>query len=164
MIKRTLTILLFAVVLICCEKKAISAEKDIINKNESMSYIFDFPDTVQINKEYNGKILYKNILDTITTDLANNSETDRYIIFSMAITELLEQDEKSLKLIVKDTFGAVDHRTIPIFKVKFKNKGINYLSGFITDNGFLKLKDSDSIRIITNEFQIHHKVFVIDGH
>lgn len=129
-----------------------------------MSFIFDFPDTVFVNKEYNGIIIYKNILDTITTDLSNHQDSikNRYITYALAKTKDLKNSTESLRKIAIDTFGAVDYRTIPLFKIKFNEIGVHFIDGFITDNGYIELSEKDSLRIITNEFRVAHKVVVIE--
>ena len=161
--KKTITLIILTIAIVSCSHHR---EQNIINEsksefqNERMSYIFDFPDTVVINKTYNGMIIYKNILDTISVHLANpDSIRDRYIIYSMAITNSLLSD-KDLRKKVRDTFGAVDNRTIPLLKLKFTHPGPCYLDGYITDNGYIKIKGVDSTRIITNEYRITHRVIV----
>lgn len=150
--------------LLGCEKEKQETNRELIYVNEGMSFIFDFPDTVFVNKEYNGRIIYKNILDTLTTDLSNHPDSikNRYIIYSLAKTKDLRNSEKSLKKIAIDTFGAIDYRTIPLFKIKFTEKGVNFIDGFITDNGYINLYPKDSVRIVTDEFRVSHKVVVID--
>ena len=162
MIKNLIPLLLFSLLFVSCENKEREITKEIIYHNEDMSFIFDFPDTVFVNKEYNGVIIYKNILDTITTDLSNSNPTkNRYIIYSLAKTKDLRNSEKSLMKIAIDTFGAVDNRTIPLFKIKFNEVGVHFIDGFITDTGYIDIPTKDSVRVITNEFRVSHKVVVI---
>jgi hypothetical protein len=163
MIKKVIPlIVLFS--LLGCKKEKQETSRELIYVNEGMSFIFDFPDTVIVNKEYNGRIIYKNILDTLTTDLSNHPDSikTRYIIYSLAKTKDLRNYEKSLKKIAIDTFGAIDYRTIPLFKIKFTEKGVNFIDGFITDSGYIDLPGKDSVRVISDEFRISHKVVVID--
>ncbi|MCC9070909.1 hypothetical protein LNQ49_04770 [Flavobacterium sp. F-65] len=163
MTKNIIKMMIAVTLLVGCNNKEKITQvnnSQIEFRNQTMSYIFDFPDTVSVNKQYNGMIIYKNILDTITTHLANPKDSlrDRYITYSMTIAKKILNDENSLKSIVKDTFGAVDNRTIPLFKLKFQHPGIYFIDGFITDNGYLRIHKGDSTRIITNEFRIYHKV------
>lgn len=164
MTKNIIKVLIAATIMVSCNNENKSFNKNNTQtefRNESMSYIFDFPDTVSSNKSYNGMIIYKNILDTITTHLTNPKDSlrDRYITYSMTMTKKL-LDENSLKSTIKDTFGAIDNRTIPLFKLKFKSPGVYFIDGFITDNGYITVSGGDSIRIITNEFRISHRVVV----
>ena len=144
----------------CTPKEKIVTDKALTSDGK-MSLIFDFPDTVFVNKDYNGTIIYKNILDTITADLSNSKDSirNRYISYSMIISNNVKNID-SLRHITTDTFAAIDNRTIPLFKLRFKRLGVQYIDGLIIDNGYIQSNVQDSVRIITNEFRVTHKVFV----
>ena len=69
-----------------------SCKKDANKSSDKLSQTtafvkFDFPDTVNINKFYNGKIKYKSVLDTITTNVIEEVDgRDRYITYSLNVT------------------------------------------------------------------------------
>lgn len=152
------------------KQPANNINKKTIFYNKGVEFKIDFPDTIYKGKSYNGKIIYRNILDTITTDLDNdiNKKNNRYIIFAMARTKNIDYDESYLHKIVKDTFGAIDNNTIPFYDIKFNETGVFYIDGIINDQGYIKLekkneKGEEPMRIITNEFRASHKVIVIDN-
>jgi hypothetical protein len=125
----------------------------------------DFPDTVFINEYYNGKINYKNSLDTITTSF-DDIKKNRYIYYSYIKNKSINYDDDSLKKNIRDTFGARNNKLIPLYNIKFDKLGLNYIDGFITDevmidNGAKNHKGEPMVRIITNEFRVTKKVLVI---
>jgi len=137
--------------------------------NDVVEFEFEFPDTVVINKPYNGKIKYKGILDTITKEfnLEGESENTRYIIYSFTKTKSIDYDEKHLAKIAIDTIGAIDNNTILLSKIKFTQLGTYYLDGIINDNAIINLKTKDKdgnalSRSITDEVRATLKVVVID--
>ncbi|SFQ22984.1 hypothetical protein [Flavobacterium akiainvivens] len=163
-IKSFMCLFLIAILSVSCEEKSQKCpDCQIIYSPDNMSYIFDFPDTVYKNKEYSGVIIYKNVLDTITKKLSNNLDSirSRDIYYTLAKTQTLKHSDNTLTKMAVDTFAAIDYRTIPLFNLKFEKEGVNYIDGFITDIGYIK-KDTDSVRMITNEFRVAHKVVVID--
>ncbi len=129
---------------------------------------FDFPDTVYINKSYDGRIEYKSILDTITTNvLEEKNGKNRYVIFSLTKTNNINYNTKQLKKVKLDTFGAISNRVIPFSGIKFTNLGTNYIDGIINDqaiiaNSLKEKKADDKVRIIENETRATHKVVVIE--
>lgn len=67
--------LILAFMLFACNNKN---DKDIISKREeSKKYRFDFPDTLIVNKKYNGVLHYKSKLDSISSKIGD-SENYRY--------------------------------------------------------------------------------------
>ncbi|KQB39532.1 hypothetical protein RC62_1214 [Flavobacterium aquidurense] len=146
-------------ILVSCKK-----EKKIVERSDNYKISFVFPDTVFINELYNGKINYKNSLDTITTSF-DDIKKNRYIYYSYIKNKSINYDD-SLKKIIRDTFGARNNKLIPLYNIKFDKLGLNYIDGFITDevmidNGAKNAKGESMTRIITNEFRVTKKVFVI---
>ena len=145
-----------------CKDKEDSIEENKINKSQIS---LDFPDTVFVNKPYNGRINYKNALDTITKSL-DDIKKYRFIEYSYTKTNTINYDEKHLKNIVTDTFIALKSSFIPLNNIQFDKLGVNYIDGMITDevmidNGIKNEKGEPVIRIITNEFRVTKEVFVI---
>ncbi|KQB39534.1 hypothetical protein RC62_1216 [Flavobacterium aquidurense] len=146
--------------LISCKK-----EKRILERSDNYKISFVFPDTVFVNELYDGKINYENDLDTIDTTL-NNPKKYRYIDYYFVKTKNVNYGDKYLKKIITDTFTAVHHRSIPLYAIRFDSLGVNYIDGMITDEVMIESEMKNDrgqplTRIITNEFRITKKVFVI---
>ncbi|WP_309609609.1 hypothetical protein [Flavobacterium sp.] len=163
------TCLLFLFYISCKEKETktkIKGKHYTSYSDNKVAYDLHFPDTVHINQKYNGKIVYKGILDSITTTFGDKKK-DRYILYMMTTTDRVDYDFKHLKKIAKDTFGATNYRTIPFYDVKFNKLGVHYIDGYINDNVLLDIltKDNistDKVRYIENEVRATHKVVVIE--
>lgn len=170
----TIISFLFIAAISCKENNASmdssTFENDImVEKNiEPILYKIDFPDTVLIDKKYNGTIEYKSILDSITR-VFGDLEKDRYVRFIMATSNSNNFSNEVLKSkIVKDTFGALDNRNIPFYDVQFSQAGELFIVGVINDLVIIDLHQKnidgeDLVRLIENEVRVTHKVYVIDS-
>lgn len=139
------------------------------HKNEIVEFEFDFPDTVHKNKPYDGKIIYRSVLDTVTTAFNNEkSGKSRYILYSLTKVKNINYNEDYLRTIAIDTFGATNNREIPFYDIKFDQTGIYYIDGIINDNVIIdipnkeKKQKEDKVRYIVNEVRATHKVIVIE--
>jgi hypothetical protein len=175
---KIISIFILLLIIFSCKKNDDAIEKEtVVKKNEIENKIFsnnlvqfefDFPDTVCINKSYNGKIKYRGILDTITTDfnLEGDSPKSRYIMFLFTKTKNIDYNIKHLSKIKLDTIGALDNNTILLSDMKFTELGVNYIDGIINDNVFIDLKRKDKngenlSRAITDEVRATYKIVVI---
>lgn len=165
-------IILCSFFFIQCKEKLTKSEEfvNVVFKGKGVEYRIEFPDTIFKGKKYKGKISYTNSLDTIAESMINDSTSkrNRYIIFSMTLTDNIDYAEKDLWKIAKDTFGALDNHTIPFYDIKFDKTGIFFIDGVINDQGYItsdtKNKEgSYDTRIITNEFRATKKVVVIEN-
>jgi hypothetical protein len=168
-----INIFLSSLIIISC-KDNLNSEKEIVKevenvqkkfKNKLVEFEFDFPDTIQVDKLYNGKIKYKSVLDTITTSF-DDEKKSRYISFYMSKTKYINYEIEELKTMRLDTFGAIDNRTIPFYDLKFTELGVHYIDGIINDHisidTLIKSKKSiDKVRYIENVVRATHKVVVI---
>ncbi|MFN3968877.1 hypothetical protein [Flavobacterium sp.] len=157
-------ILLFvSLVIFSCKKKdAIETKK---HTQERIKYKVQFPDTVIVNKPYNGVIKYQSSLDTVTTTF-DDKKKNRYVLFFMTITQNPNYDEKHLKQIFSDTFGASNNREIDIENIQFNKPGIFYIDGIINDYVVIDLDKKNKegtkiVREIEDEKRVTHKVVVI---
>ena len=77
--------------MISCKKEVspeINSNSKKISHKGSIEFEFDFPDTVLANKPYKGKIRFKGIFDTLTTNVMEPvNGIDRYIIYSLTKTK-----------------------------------------------------------------------------
>lgn len=170
---KKIIVIISSILLFSC-KNDINKESSVdsnfarkISDKGSIEFEFDFPDTVKINKAYNGKILFKGIFDTLTTNVMEEIDgKDRYIIYSLIKTKNIDYSFDSLKQIKLDTFGAIDNRTILLDDISFNKLGIHYIDGILNDHitiDTLKVprKLTDKIRYMEKEIRITHKVVVV---
>ncbi|MBS7232522.1 hypothetical protein KHA90_16005 [Flavobacterium psychroterrae] len=161
---KNIMLLSFLICLFSCKKEE---NKNIKKKQEdNYSINVDFPDTVYVSKYYNGKINYKNELDTITTKLLDINKP-RFLEYGFTLTRNITYNETHLKKIETDTMIAENNRMIPLYSIRFKQLGVNYIDGMVTDevnieNGGKNEKGEPMTRVITNEFRVTKKVIVIE--
>jgi hypothetical protein len=153
-------------VLISCKEEKKTTKKDKIAIRE-ISIIF--PDTVYINTWYNGKINYKNNLDTLTTEIRKLQKNTRFLRYTLITTKDINYNDEHLKKIVNDTCIAENNRLIPIYSIRFDKLGINYIDGIITDEVYIshgaKSKNGKPMdRLIIHETRLTKRVIVIDKH
>ncbi len=125
-----------------------------------------FPDTVYVNESNDGRIEYKNDLDTITTKFDDLKKL-RFLYYEYYLTKEPIEDNKEIRKMVTDTFVAETNRLIPLYGIKFDKLGVNYFNGIITDeviiaNGGVLKDGSKGDRIITNEIRLTRAVYVIE--
>ncbi|MCV9932152.1 hypothetical protein OIU80_07645 [Flavobacterium sp. LS1R47] len=164
--KTALFLTTILLVLISCKEEKKTTKKNKITSRE-ISIIF--PDTVYINTWYNGKINYKNDLDTLTTEIRKLQKNTRFLRFTLITTKDINYNDEHLKKIVNDTCIAENNRLIPIYSIRFDKLGVNYIDGIINDevmieNGAKNNKGEPMTRIITHETRITKRVIVIDKH
>lgn len=165
-------LLLFIVVIAfsCKNDVNLKVNGKVINDNlqsNQIKYDFDFPDTLYTGKLYNGVLKYESILDTFTTEFGLENK-NRYTRLITHYSNSQNLDVEYLKGVVKDTFGAIDNRTIPFYDVKFSKPGTYYIQGLINDvvviNLFSKDEDgNDLIRFIEYDEPVSHKVVVLEN-
>lgn len=148
------------------DKDVVEDKKVSIELENKIWYEIDFPDTVYINEKYDGDINFISAFDSVTSEFGNRDKY-RYVFTALTINHDIKYDFNYLKKIVKDTFGAIDNRKIPIRNLSFPKKGVHYIDGLINDAVFIDLhmKDEDGedlIRWIENEVRITKKVIVIE--
>lgn len=148
------------------DKSVVDDEKVSIELENKIWYEIDFPDTVYVNEKYHGDINFTSVFDSITTEFGDRDKY-RYVFTALTINNDIEYDFNHLKKIVKDTFGAIDNRQIPIRNLVFPDKGIYYIDGLINDAAFIDLRKKDEngedlIRWLEKEVRVTKKVVVID--
>lgn len=143
-----------------CDKKTVKYKED------ELLVKLNFTDTVYINELNDGYIEIKNHFDTITTSLLDSKKL-RFLYFEFFITKNPTKinDNILIKKMVTDTFVAETNRLIPLYSLEFKELGVNYIDGLITDEviiekGVILYDGSIGDKIITNEFRITKAVYV----
>lgn len=164
--KRLIIILLPILLFISCKKEIESKNVKNIIENP-IEYSIEFPDTVIVNELNDGVIKYKSKLDTIITTFGDRQK-NRYTRFILTATKNPNYDFKHLKLVVKDTFGAINNRSIPFYNIAFSKLGVYYLDGIINDNVLINInrkdQDGDNLsRFVEQEVRVTKKVIVINN-
>lgn len=159
--RRTIILVFKILLLFNFSCRETTREKNIF-KNDVVEFYFDFPDTIKVNKFYNGKINYKGILDTVTKSFYDKKK-NRYIYFFMNKTDKLEQNIQLIKQKKLDTFGAINNNIIPFYNIKFNKKGTYYIDGYIEDHVLIeKMPNEKKSRYIENIVKATHKVIVVE--
>lgn len=157
--KNLVLILLAVFIIISCSDN--KGDKKASKKNLGSKYIFSikhFPDTVLVDKIYEGEIEYESELDTI--NLPN--EDERFIFLYITTQKGSFKDIEAIKKVEHEVFK-IDKNGIIAFRFKFKNTGVNYFNGMIEDMVILNNHYKDGkARIITHLTEIKKEVFVID--
>jgi hypothetical protein len=156
---------MFTFIGLSCQKKEIKQK----NKNHSQERIvgrIEFPDTVLVNKSYDGVVKYRSLLDTVTTNF-DDKKKDRYVILYLATINKPYEDYKELKKKSKK-FGADNNREISFYDIKFDKVGTYYLDGIINDYVVIDInkkdtKGNDLVREIENEERVTRKVVVVNS-
>lgn len=158
---------LFLIISFSCKEK----RNNILNENNDYNvnireYFLDFyfPDTVNIKHVYEGKIIYKGVLDTITSKLFVKGDTLRIITLYIKdnIKYIKDDYEHILKSQVSDTFYANKGSNDILFEYSFNKLGVNYLEGVLEDEVYITASDTSEVRIITKYNHITLPVFVTD--
>lgn len=141
--------------------KELMSKRDLIKK-----YHFDFPDTLIVNKKYDGILYYKSELDSISSKMAD-LENYRYSRLLISKTDKIASTNDEILEKIKDTFWAKNNREIIFTDISFNKKGIFYLEGFIYNIAGVKLdkkdKDGEYIYNMIEEYEpVIHKIIVID--
>lgn len=153
-------------IIFSCQKDKSKPKIPNRESNTQIEFEIDFPDTVYVNKLYDGEIKYRSGLDSIITTFGDKQK-NRFTRFIVAKpTTNISYNFENLRKKVKDTFGALNNRIIPFYDIKFSKLGVNYIDGIIDDivliDTIKKAKDNDSLLLLRNEKRVTHKVYVID--
>ena len=124
-----------------------------------MEFKVDFPDTVELNKTYDGVIYFKSGLDSVITTFGNKQK-NRYARFIVAKKHDHINDVEELRKVVVDTFGALNNREIPFYDIKFDKSGTYYLQGIIDDIVLIDTADTEFKPLLRNENYVFKKVYV----
>lgn len=156
--KNLMSIVLISLTIISClsKKEKVKTINSLESKN--IFSVKHFPDTVLVDKIYEGEIEYESELDTIT--LIEGEE--RFIFLYITTEKGVFKDIKAIKNVKHEVFN-IDEKGIIAFKFMFKEKGVNYFKGIIEDMVLLNDYDEDGkARIITHLTEIKKEVFVIN--
>ena len=156
--KIQLSLILILTLLISCQKKE---KKKTLNRLQTayVEFKVDFPDTVKLNKKYDGVIYFKSGLDSVITTFGDKKK-NRYARFIVAKTHERINDVEELRKVVVDTFGALSNRKIPFYDIKFNKPGTYYLQGIIDAIVLIDTADTEFKPLLRNENYVFKKVYV----
>jgi hypothetical protein len=163
-----LVILVLIFGLISCknDKEIKSETRGSSRKEIKEEYFLDFyfPDTVQVNKTYEGEIIFKSPLDTITKELLVEGDTMRIIALYLKDNHTLLDDDFEHILASKevDTFVPNNSKSLK-FIFKFNELGNQYLEGVLQDEVYFTTNDTTGLRIITRNSHINLPILVTDN-
>lgn len=149
----------------CDKKEASLVNNNAYDKSEKEVAIADFPDTIHINKIYQGNITYTSKLDTITRKLNGNNDIRRYIMLIYYPPINLGRDKGSGK-IPSDTTFAYKLPDVPIRDIQFKEEGHYQLEWVIKDmvifDTIKSRTGAKELPMKVEETRITKKVIVLD--
>lgn len=136
------------------------------SKKESVIINFDFPDTVEVNNYYTGKIQYNSPFDTITVKLLHDTKRYRKIFFSFTGTKKIFSNPIDLKSNFKDTIYAKTSNLINIDSIYFGKTGTYFFDGIIFDEVNFEIDSTNTkgkklTRILSKEYRVIKKVIVV---
>jgi uncharacterized lipoprotein NlpE involved in copper resistance len=161
--KKILSFILIFILFGCNNKndRELMSKRNVIKK-----YRFDFPDTLIVNKKYNGILYYESKLDSISSKMGD-SENYRYSRLLISKTDIIASTNDEILGNIKDTFWAKNNREIIFTDISFNKEGVFYLEGFIYNIAGVKLNKKDEngeyIYDMIEEYEpVIHKIIVID--
>lgn len=130
-------------------------------------YNFQFPDTVLLNKKYDGNIYFKSSLDTIIANFDEN-KMSRFAYLLIRKTKNINYSFKDLDRFHLDTIPSLNNGEFLLLDINFDRVGVFYIDGKISDIALINENKEDKngenlIRMINNDFRVTHKVVVIDS-
>ena len=165
MLKYVMALIVLAAVYSCMDntdRKTAKFSANSSNEKETKILQLEFPDTVLLKENIQGRIKYGLYLDS----LRPSDISSRYIFFHVATSSdkkglSLEEIKKENRIVYEDTIGkGVFH-----FEVIFPHVGDNVLNGIIEDIRILngQVEDKDKVRIVTKETSISRNIYVKDS-
>lgn len=137
----------------CTDKTKKKEEKNYTSKVE-----IKFPDSLKMNTEMEGEIMYSSDFDTIR--LKNGEK--RYIYLYLSGGDSPLSDFRELKKQVMDTFVPInDEHLIPVYNIVFEKSGKKFINGVVVDQVFRNV-DEENVKITTLETKIVHPIVIYD--
>ena len=153
----TVVVILSSAVIGC--KKEV--KNDVVEKENTLFYTFNFPETVYTNKTYLGKISFTNIILDEIAEPRVDTANFRFLIYKPfePVTYGTEFEP-----VYKDSVLLEDKEID--FELKFDKPGIYSIGGLARDGimiGYYNNGIRDSVRIIEHEVIMFKKVVVRDS-
>ena len=150
----------------------LSCKSDKKNNLNKMSekydiYNFQFPDTVLLNKRYNGFLYYKSSLDTIAANYSDNIKS-RFAYLLIKKAKNINYSFKDLDKFQLDSIPSLNNGEFLLMDIHFDSVGVFYIDGKVSDIVLVNINKKDKngenlIRMINKDFRVMHKVVVVDS-
>ena len=164
---RKLLIITILLCLVGCRGRNNSSNIGTI-KETNFQYEIHFPDTVYVNKLYDGEITYQSPFDTIIEKFFDPKKK-RYVVFRTLPNKSYSFHNDFLRDSLNEyRIGAIDNRSIPFYDLSFSTTGVFEINGLVNDQVLIEPKtkhnrDEFNFRLIEHDFPISLKVVVIDS-
>lgn len=157
--------LIFISFLSCNKKETKLLEANVSNEIETQIANVNFPDTIHINKIYEGNIIYTSTFDSITTKLNADGEITRYIMLIYYEPYNLNKDKNQFTEIITDTTFTYKLPEVPIRNIQFKEPGKYQLNWLIKDMVIFDTikgrKDSEPLPMKIEETRVSKRIVVV---
>ncbi|RNL83110.1 hypothetical protein ED312_15720 [Sinomicrobium pectinilyticum] len=137
-----------------CNNKTKKKEE----KNSTSQIEIKLPDSLQMNTEMEGEIIYRSDFDTVR--LKNGEK--RYIYLYLSEGDSPLSDFRELKKQEMDTFVPInDEHLIPVYNIVFEKSGKKFINGVLVDQIF-KNEEEGNVKITTLETKVIHPIVIYD--
>lgn len=144
---------IFLLLISCNDKK-----ENVESTKQSTDVKINLPSSIDIGAAIEGDIVYSSDFDTLRLKKGER----RYVFLYLTKSKRPTVSYEEFKKVQRDTFVPIENNLIPIYDIKFYTKGNMFLDGYIIDQVFLEVKNSeDEVKIITLETKIVHPISVI---
>lgn len=127
-----------------------------------MFYNINFPDTVKLNKKYDGYIEYKGAFDKVTPKMFGDKYMRRVVLEIDSIPEFSANKEFYDNRQSGYRFFALDNHKIPLLGFSFHSSGIFEMQFNLEDSYLLNYPNPDSLEEISSSIKIKMKVVVVE--
>jgi|SRR5690554_5160538 len=150
-----------------CNKKEAGSVDTKYQENEYEIAIVNFPDTISVNKTYQGTITYTSTFDTIIKKLnTHDADISRYIMLIYYPPINLDTPNNEFSKAAIDTTVAYKLPEVPIRDIQLKEKGNFQLEWTIKDmiifDTIKNRTDMETLPMKVEETRVSKRIVVIE--
>lgn len=159
-------LLIFLTLILSCDGNNKSSNEDLIVDRSKSNFEFYFADTVQVNKKYQGLLLYNSSssIDSITNKLEHEKDTIRILAFYLKNSKTTIKD--SAEVIINDPKSNVFMSNTPdsiYYEYQFRETGYQFLEGVLQDEITYATFDKEyPVNVTTENIHFSCPIFVTD--
>ena len=166
-INKLFWLLIFVLINTSCKnpKNHSDLSPDTVKPDSSqteMSYRIIFPDTVKLNKEYDGYIEYKGAFDSVTTKMFGDKFKRRVVLEIDSISGFSANKKFYDNKQSGYRFLALNNHKIPLLDFSFHSLGTFEMEYNLEDSYLLNYSNLDSLEEISSSIKIKMKVEVME--